>query len=204
VQAPSFVENYGDWQGLWENDPVVVPTCAHQDQIAGRKPITDEPSVEYGAHIIDALEGGPAFPFYGNVRNHGLIDNLPPQAVVEVPCMADRNGIVPGRVGRIPPQLAAVMSPHVAVHELAVTGVLTRNRQMLYHAIAADPLTQAVLTLPQIRQLTDELLAANLRYAAQARGTAGHDFLVDAGRELARLLAIDLPRLDGLLRRIRP
>jgi hypothetical protein len=50
----------------------------------------------------------------------------------------------------------------------------------------------------------DELLAANLRYAAQARGAAGHDFLVDAGRELARLLAIDLLRLDSLLRRIRP
>jgi hypothetical protein len=50
----------------------------------------------------------------------------------------------------------------------------------------------------------DELLAANLRYAAEARGDAGHSFLVEAGRELARLLAMDLPRLDGLLRRIRP
>jgi len=49
----------------------------------------------------------------------------------------------------------------------------------------------------------DELLAANLRYAAEARGAAGRDFLVDAGRELARLLAIDLPRLDSILRRIR-
>jgi hypothetical protein len=50
----------------------------------------------------------------------------------------------------------------------------------------------------------DELLAANLRYAAAARGAAGRDFLLEAGRELARLLAMDLPRLDGLLRRIRP
>ena len=49
----------------------------------------------------------------------------------------------------------------------------------------------------------DELLAANLRYAAEARGTAGRDFLVDAGRELARLLAVDLPRLDSILRRMR-
>ncbi len=50
----------------------------------------------------------------------------------------------------------------------------------------------------------DELLGANLRYAAEARGVGGHDFLLSAGRELARLLAADLPRLDGLLRRIRP
>jgi hypothetical protein len=51
---------------------------------------------------------------------------------------------------------------------------------------------------------SDELLAANLRYAAEARGPGGRDFLVDAGRELARLLAYDLQRLDSLLRRIRP
>ena len=50
----------------------------------------------------------------------------------------------------------------------------------------------------------DELLAANLRSAAQARGGAGEDFLVSAGRELARLLAMDLYRLDAILRRIRP
>ena len=50
----------------------------------------------------------------------------------------------------------------------------------------------------------DELLAAHLRYAAEARGTAGTDFLVDAGRELARLLAVDLARLDAILRRMRP
>jgi hypothetical protein len=49
----------------------------------------------------------------------------------------------------------------------------------------------------------DELLAANLRYAAEARGAGGRDFLLDAGRELARLLAMDLPRLDAVLRRIR-
>ena len=50
----------------------------------------------------------------------------------------------------------------------------------------------------------DELLAAHLRYAAEARGQGGRDFLLEAGRELARLLALDLTRLEGLLRRIRP
>jgi hypothetical protein len=50
----------------------------------------------------------------------------------------------------------------------------------------------------------DELLAAHLRYSAEARGDAGRDFLLEAGRELARLLALDLTRLEGLLRRIRP
>jgi hypothetical protein len=67
------------------------------------------------------------------------------------------------------------------------------------------------LVLDSRDPLVDELLAANLRKAAQARrdaepvrGDAGYDFLVGAGRELARLLAMDMQRLDGLLRRIRP
>ncbi len=50
----------------------------------------------------------------------------------------------------------------------------------------------------------DELLAASLRLAAEARGTQGRDFLVRAGRELSRLLAFDAVRLEGLLRRIKP
>ena len=50
----------------------------------------------------------------------------------------------------------------------------------------------------------DELLAANLRSAAEARGNGAEDFMVNAGRELARLLAMDLYRLDAILRRIRP
>jgi hypothetical protein len=52
--------------------------------------------------------------------------------------------------------------------------------------------------------IVDELLAAHLRNAAGARGDAGYGFLVEAGRELARLLAMEVQRLDGLLRRIRP
>ncbi len=50
----------------------------------------------------------------------------------------------------------------------------------------------------------DELLAASLRHAAEARAGDGREFLVRAGRELARLLAFDAVRLEGLLRRIRP
>lgn len=50
----------------------------------------------------------------------------------------------------------------------------------------------------------DELLAASLRAATAARPEAERDaFLVEGGRELARLLAGDPVRLEGLLRRLR-
>jgi len=50
---------------------------------------------------------------------------------------------------------------------------------------------------------TDELLAANIRLAAAARGD-DVAFIVRAGRELARLLADEYERLTAILRRIRP
>lgn len=51
---------------------------------------------------------------------------------------------------------------------------------------------------------TDELLAASLRAAAEARSAGERErFLVDAGRELVRLLAGDPTRLEGLIRRLR-
>jgi hypothetical protein len=48
----------------------------------------------------------------------------------------------------------------------------------------------------------DELLAASLREGARVRGSAGQQYLIDAGRELARILAIDPVRLDNILRRL--
>src|SRR5262249_51357990 len=72
---------------------------------------------EYGAEIIHALETGESFRFNGNVMNDGLIDNLP-YCCVEVPCVADANGITPQPVGALPPQLAALIRTNVNVQEL--------------------------------------------------------------------------------------
>ena len=137
-----------------------------EDQIACRMPIKYERSREYGSWIVHSLETGVPFSFYGNVPNHGLIENLPAQAIVEVPCLVDKNGIFPCRMGRIPPQLAAVMTPHIAIHEMAVQGTLTKDRRLIHQAIQADPLTAAVLTLPQIRDMVSELFQANRDYVA--------------------------------------
>jgi alpha-galactosidase len=134
------------------------------DWIAGRKPIPEQRSIEYGAQIIHSLETGTPRLFYGNVRNRQLIENLPSQAVVEVPCHVDDNGIFPCQVGRIPPQLAAVMTPHIHVHELAIEGVRRRDLRLIRQAIQADPLSGAILTLPRLKEMTDELAAANREY----------------------------------------
>ncbi|RMD81720.1 MAG: alpha-glucosidase/alpha-galactosidase, partial [Lentisphaerae bacterium] len=63
-----------------------------RERAEGDKPINLERSLEYGSRIVHAIVSGEAELIHGNVKNHGLIDNLPDYAVVEVPIHVDRNG----------------------------------------------------------------------------------------------------------------
>jgi alpha-galactosidase len=119
---------------------------------------------EFGSYIIEAMETNHPLRINGNVANRGLITNLPQGCCVEVPCLVDGNGIQPTAVGELPRQLAALMRTNINVQELAVEAALTGNPEAIYHAVMLDPLTAAVCTLPQIRAMVDELLAAQARW----------------------------------------
>ncbi|MEZ2328933.1 alpha-glucosidase/alpha-galactosidase [Mesorhizobium sp. RCC_202] len=125
------------------------------------RPIEVSRSKEYAAAIIHACVTGTSSLIYGNVGNRGLIENLPPNAAVEVPCHVDRNGIQPIRIGRIPVQLAAIMQSNINVQELTVTAALTGIREHIYHAAAMDPHTAAELSLAEIAALVDALIEAH-------------------------------------------
>jgi alpha-galactosidase len=118
-------------------------------------------SGEYGSGIIHSIETGTPRTIYANVPNEGVIDNLPRDCCVEVPCLVDGNGVQPTRVGTLPPQLAALMQTNINVQALTVEGVLTGNHRHLYHAAMLDPHTAAELTLDEIWRLVDELLEAH-------------------------------------------
>jgi alpha-galactosidase len=133
------------------------------DAILAEDP-SSERTHEYGSYIIEAIETDNPIRVNGNVPNRGLIENLPEGCCVEVPCMVDRNGIQPTRVGKLPPQLGALNRTNVNVQELIVEAALTGNREAIYHAVMLDPLSAAVCTLPQIRYLVDELLEAQKRW----------------------------------------
>jgi alpha-galactosidase len=119
------------------------------------------PSHEYGARIIHSLETGTPSVIYGNVPNLGLIENLPADCNVEVPCLVDGNGIQPTRIGSLPPQLAALIQTNVNVQALTVEAALTRKREHIYHAAMLDPHTAAELDLEQIWSLVDDLIEAH-------------------------------------------
>ncbi len=124
-------------------------------------PLAVERSHEYGATIIHSLETGTPRVVYGNVANEGLIDNLPPGCCVEVPCLVDKNGIQPTRIGSLPPHLAALMQTNINVQALTVEAALTGKREHIYHAAMLDPHTAAELDLAQIWALVDDLIAAH-------------------------------------------
>jgi len=120
-----------------------------------------ERSVEYGSRIIHSLETGKPRTVYANVLNGGLISNLPPDCIVEVPCLVDKNGLQPTFIGSLPPHLAALIQTNVNVQRLTVEAALTRKREHIYHAAMLDPHTAAELDLDQIWSLVDELIAAH-------------------------------------------
>lgn len=116
---------------------------------------------EYAAQIIHSLETGTPRVIYGNVTNNALIDNLPQGCCVEVPCLVDKNGIQPIKIGALPPHLAALIQTNINVQALTVEAALTGKREHIYHAAMLDPHTAAELDLDQIWALVDELIAAH-------------------------------------------
>jgi alpha-galactosidase len=143
-------------------------------------PLEIRKSVEYGSTIIHSMETGRPAVIYGNVPNHGLIDNLPQGATVEVPCLVDKNGIQPTKIGSLPPQLAAICQTNVNVQSLAVEAALTGKREHVYHAAMFDPHTAGELDLDQIWAMVDALIDAHGDWLPTSFRDAGRNTPADA------------------------
>lgn len=137
---------------------------------SGKDPLDLSRSHEYGAGIVQAVVTGIPFRFNGNVRNSGLITNLPADACVEVPCLADRRGISPLFVGALPPHLAALNRMNISVQELGVKAALERDPELIFQAAALDPLVSSVLSLQETRNMVSELMDASRKWLPRYRG----------------------------------
>ncbi|MFA5786862.1 MAG: alpha-galactosidase [Actinomycetota bacterium] len=118
------------------------------------------PSEEYGSYIIDSIVTGTPRVIYGNVKNDGLITNLPADACVEVACLVDQHGVRPVKYGDLPAVCAALNNVQVNIHRLAVEAALSGDRRLVYATLALDPLTGLHCTLPQIREMADRMFDA--------------------------------------------
>ncbi len=132
-----------------------------RDDLLSGTEIAHKRSREYASHIIEAMVTGVPYQIGGNVINTGLIENLPREACVEVPCLVNNTGIHPCYVGRLPLQLAAMNMTNINVQLLTIEAAVTKKREHIYHAAMLDPHTSSELNPDQIIALTDELIAAH-------------------------------------------
>jgi len=140
------------------------------DYLATESRKIERRSVEYCSYILEAAETDRVFRLNGNVRNDGYITNLPQGCCVEVPVFVDSQGLHPVTIGDLPPQCAALNQSNVTVQQLAVEAALTGNPEFAMQAIALDPLTSAVCTLQEIRDMTHEMLEAEKQWLPEFKG----------------------------------
>lgn len=132
-----------------------------RDEILADGKITHERTHEYASYIMEAIVTNKPYKIGGNVLNNGLIENLPAEACVEVPCLVDGSGITPCRVGKLPLQLAAMNSSNIYAQLLTIEAAATGKKQYIYNAAMMDPHTGAELNIEDIYSMVDELIEAH-------------------------------------------
>jgi alpha-galactosidase len=177
-RTPELIQRWTPQVGSWEkgaierhDDSARRRRAALRQEAYGEALVQLDPGHEYCISIIDAIETNTPTRINANVRNTGLITNLPTDSCVEVPCLVDNLGIHPCYVGDLPPQCAAVNRLRQNQDELAVKGALEGDRKAVEQAVALDPLTMAACSLDQVRAMVAELFAADAPYLPQFGGS---------------------------------
>ena len=146
-----YANNWPTWRA--QNDAAI------REMLAGTHEIPFTRSHEYGSYIVEAVVMHRPTVIYGNVRNSGLIDNLP-DGCVEVACLVDRNGVQPCHFGALPEQLAGLNRAHMTVHTLVCDTLLNREKEAARYALMLDPLTATVCSPAEISAMFDEMWEA--------------------------------------------
>ena len=160
-KTPELVAHYLDRR--WD----YLTVCRSSDAAHHNEDVIDEArrngirhGGEYAAPIVDSLVTGSPRVVYANVRNGDSIENLPSDACVEVACAVDRDGVRPMRYGTLPSACAALNQTQIVVQRLTVEAATRGDRDLVHAAVALDPLTSALQTLPSIHEMTDRMLEA--------------------------------------------
>ena len=131
-----------------------------KDMLSNPK-IDNNKSVEYASRVILSMITGKKDIIYGNVLNTYLIPNLPNNSCVEVPCVVQKDDLVPQVVPPLPIHLANLIQTNISVQQLTVEALKTRKKDSIYYAAMLDPHTAGELNLDQIWKMVDELIDAH-------------------------------------------
>ena len=133
--------------------------------ISGEKEVELKRTFEYGSWIIEAIEKNSPYVIHGNVSNKpALIENLPSDGCVEVACLVDRNGVQPTRYGMLPRHMAAICDSNMRMFDVGVEACKTKSKETAFHALLLDPLTSAVCSPSEIKEMTTRMFEAEAEY----------------------------------------
>lgn len=178
-KRPDLIEKYcthgtgwnpGEYAYILKEYQNTEKTWKDQVRVHLAQPLTPDDLArghEYASYIINALMGGEMYKFNGNVPNTALVTNLPQGACVEVPVLVNKAGFHPIHVGALPAECALMTGLSSGIEEMAINAAITGDPTLVYRAICHDPLTASVLSLAEIRQMTNELFAQHQAYLPQ-------------------------------------
>ncbi|NLG49875.1 MAG: alpha-glucosidase/alpha-galactosidase, partial [Chloroflexi bacterium] len=162
---------FGGETGAYYNFCAYVADKYENEDLLANEPATlPSRSIEYGSYVIEAMETGKTFKLNGNVRNEGMITNLPADCCAEGPIYVDALGLHKTIVGDLPSQCAALNLTNINVQRLTVEAAMSGDPEMIVQACAMDPLTSASLTLKEIRDMAIEMLEAEKQWLPQFEG----------------------------------
>lgn len=124
-------------------------------------------SNEHASHILEALETGRVYRGHFNVKNNGVISNLPADAIIESPGFVDRFGINMVSGITLPEACAATCMASINVQRMSVHAAVTGDIDLLKLAVLHDPLVGAVATPEEVWQMVDEMVVAQARWLPQ-------------------------------------
>ena len=176
-ETGGYLRNCREGRGWFETD---FPRWLDE---AGR-PMEDwSRSHEHGSYIIESLETGRPYRGHFNVRNAGVIANLPPDCVVEAPGYVDGTGLhmMAGIV--LPQACAATCRASVDVQRMGKDAAMAGDVTLLKQAMLHDPLVGAVCEPEEVWQMTDEMLVAGRAWLPQYEATGEGEGAVEGVEE---------------------
>lgn len=131
---------------------------SQKNEILSSGSLNHKRSIEYASRIIESIVTDMPYKFGGNVINNGCIENLDPEACVEVPCLADGYGVHPLKVGKLPVQLAAMNASNINPQMMTIQAAFTKKKEDIYRAVMFDPRASSELSVDDIIRMCDELI----------------------------------------------
>lgn len=122
---------------------------------------------EHASHILEALETGRTYRGHFNVKNGGVIKNLPADCIIESPGFVDRFGINMVEGVTLPDACAATCNVSVSVQRMGMKAAISGDVDLLKQAVLHDPLVGAICTPEEVWQMVDELLVAQAKWLPQ-------------------------------------